>query len=167
MNRGQTMPAIAKKNEREFTGWHMLALTVSAFGVIIAVNGVMAYKAISTFPGLEVQSSYLASQDFDAEKAAQVALGWVLTPSYDPVGGVIRLQFQDKAGQAVTLGDLSVLVGRPTEARDDRTPDFVPGADGVYQAQDRLAVGKWMVDVTAHAQDGTLFHQRLDLHVKG
>ncbi len=47
----------------------------SAFAVIIAVNLVLAFKAVRTFPGLEVENSYVASQTFDAERTAQEALG--------------------------------------------------------------------------------------------
>ncbi len=152
---------------REFKGWHMLVLTVSAFAVIIAVNVVMAWQAIATFPGLEVDSSYLASQDFDADKAAQLALGWTLKPSYDQETGIVRLDFVGPDGKPVTLRDLSVLIGRPTEARDDRSPSFVQGADGAYQAREDLRPGKWMMRVVAHAADGTLFQQRLDFRVEG
>jgi nitrogen fixation protein FixH len=53
----------------EITGRHVLAITVGAFGLIIAVNVVMAWKAISTFPGLEVENSYVASQEFDRREA--------------------------------------------------------------------------------------------------
>lgn len=152
---------------REFKGWHMATITVSAFAVIIAVNVLMAWKAISTFPGLEVDSSYLASQDFDADKAAQQALGWRLTPSYDAATGALRLAFLDAAGHPVTLGDLAVVVGRATEAKDDRRPVFHQGLDGAYLASEDLGQGKWMMQVTAHAADGTLFQQRLTFHVEG
>ena len=58
----------------EITGRQVFAVTAGAFGIIIAVNVTMAYKAISTFPGLEVQNGYIASQTFEAEKRAQEAL---------------------------------------------------------------------------------------------
>jgi len=151
---------------REFKGWHMLAITVSAFAVIFAVNMYMAYSAISTFPGLETEDSYQASQDFDAEKAAQLALGWTMTPSYDAQTGQVRLDFVGKDGKPVVLKDLKVLIGRPTESRDDKRPAFTQAADGAYVATDQVAPGKWMLYVVAHAQDGTLFHQRLDFWVR-
>ena len=44
---------------------HALAMFVAAFGVIIAVNLVLAYNAVKTFPGLEVKNSYVASQEFN------------------------------------------------------------------------------------------------------
>ena len=148
---------------REIRGIHVLAFTSAAFGLIIAVNGLMAWKAISTFPGLEVANSYVASQEFDRAKAAQVALGWSLAPSYQ--GGEIRLAFTDAAGQPVTLGSLTVLLGRPTEAREDSNPVF-SRRDGVYVAPATLNPGKWMLHVAATARDGTAFNQRLDLFVK-
>ena len=148
----------------ELTGKHVLVITVSAFAVIIAVNLLLAYKAVSTFPGLEVENSYVASQAFDSDKAAQLALGWTLTPSY--AGDEVRLAFTDPQGQPVTLGDLSVLIGRPTETQQDVTPRFVR-KDGVYVAQAALNAGKWMMQVNATAQDGTAFRQRIDLFVRG
>ena len=58
------------------TGPKAFAIFSSFFVVIIGVNVVMAYQAIHTFPGLEVDNSYVASQTFDAERKAQEALGW-------------------------------------------------------------------------------------------
>lgn len=148
----------------ELTGRHVLTITVSAFTVIIAVNLLLAYKAVSTFPGLEVDNSYVASQDFDAERAAQQALGWTLTPDYRD--GAVHLAFTDPQGAAVTLASLDVLVGRPTEAQEDSHPAFTRTA-GVYVAPLTLNPGKWMLHVEARAADGTLFRQRINLFVKG
>ncbi len=150
----------------ELTGRKVLAITVSAFAVIIGVNLVMAFKAISTFPGLEVKNSYVASQNFDTERVAQQALGWSLTPDYDPASNALRLTFTDAEGLPVQVRDLAVLVGRSTEAKDDQTPEFIREA-GAYLARLDLAPGKWLLRVTAKAADGTLFQQRLDLFVKG
>lgn len=150
----------------EITGRKVFVFTSSAFGVIIGVNLIMAYQAISTFPGLEVQSSYVASQSFDAERAAQAALGLTLTQGYDPVLGQISLRFSDAQGAPVQMNDLQVMVGRSTAARDDFTANFAYQA-GAYVAGAALEQGKWVLHVQAHAADGTLFRQRLDLWVKG
>lgn len=148
----------------ELTGRHVLAITVGAFAVIIAVNVLLAYKAVSTFPGLEVDNSYVASQGFNARKAAQEALGWQLKPGYE--GGRMTLAFHDRNGVAMPVTDLQVLVGRTTEASDDVWPAFAALGDG-YVAEVPLARGKWMVKVTARSLDGVLFEQRSELHVKG
>ena len=156
---------LAEKDVRPLTGWHVLAMFVAFFGVIIAVNGVLAWKAISTFPGLEVANGYVASQTFDAEMAAQKALGWRLTHGYDTAKNVLRLEFSDDNGAPVKLASLQVLVGRATEAVNDTRPEFT-GLSGLYTAPATLGTGKWMMAVVAQAQDGTLFRQRLDLHVR-
>ena len=151
---------------REITGKHVLLFTVSAFAVIIAVNLLMAWKAISTFPGLEVKNSYVASQSFDADRAAQEAPGWAMAPGYDPALKQLRLVFTDKGGMPVVLAELNVLVGRTTTAGFDSRPEFTRQA-GAYVAKADLAPGKWMMQVEAKAADGTLFRQRINLFVKG
>ena len=50
---------------RRFTGYHMAAILVAFFGVIIAVNMVMATLATRTFGGVVVENSYVASQEFN------------------------------------------------------------------------------------------------------
>ncbi|MEO8242166.1 MAG: FixH family protein [bacterium] len=156
--------AVVTKTARPLTGWHVLAMFVAFFGVVIAVNVTLAWKAISTFPGLEVDNGYVASQSFNVEMAAQKALHWTLKPSYDTARNELRLEFKDASGAPVTVASLAVVVGRTTEASDDRTPVFAE-LGGVYVAPETLALGKWMMMVEAHAADGTLFRQRIDLYV--
>ena len=148
----------------ELTGKHVFAITASAFAVIIGVNALLAFQAISTFPGLEVKNSYVASQGFNDRKAAQEALGWTLAPRY--AEGRIDLAFTDRDGQPVAVQELDVLVGRATSTADDARPQFVQAGD-VYTAPIDLGQGKWMVKVTATSADGTVFEQRSELFVKG
>lgn len=149
---------------KPLTGRKVLAITVSAFSVIIAVNVYMAYQAVSTFPGLEVDNSYVASQTFDAERAAQAALGWHLSHAYRD--GRIVIDIRDAAGAPAKVASLNVLVGRKTEAREDSQPAFT--FDGqVWSAPVTLAPGAWLMHLEATAADGTAFRQRLDMMVKG
>ena len=148
----------------ELTGKHVFAITASAFAVIIGVNVLLAVKAVSTFPGLEVDNSYVASQGFNARKAAQESLGWTMQPGYE--NGRMTLAFTDRAGQPVSVTKLEVLVGRATATTDDTYPAFTQ--DGaVYAADLPLGKGKWMVKVSATSADGTLFEQRSELFVRG
>lgn len=144
---------------RELTGKHVLAITVSAFGVIIAVNLLLAFKAVGTFPGLEVPNSYVASQHFDRERAAQDALGWSVTPEYD--GAVLTLAIRDSKDQPANVQTMQVTVGRPTHVRDDQTPEFTYH-NGLFSAPLTLEPGMWNIHVTATAPDGTQFRQRID-----
>jgi nitrogen fixation protein FixH len=64
---------------KRFTGWHMTAILIAFFGVIVAVNSLMATIAARTFGGVVVENSYVASQQFNGWlKAAkrQEQLGW-------------------------------------------------------------------------------------------
>lgn len=149
---------------REITGRQVAVFTVGAFGIIVAVNLVMAWQAVSTFPGLEVKNSYVASQGWNAARDAQVALGWRLTQEYRE--GVLTLRFTDSAGLPAPVASVAALVGRATEARDDMVPAF-RYEGGQYVAEAPLAPGRWMVRVEARAEDGTAFRQRLTLTVRG
>lgn len=148
----------------ELTGRRVLVITVSAFAVVIGVNLTLAYYAVTTFPGLEVRNSYVASQTFDADRAAQLAMGWTLITDYTP--GELRLTFRDAAGLPAPVLDLTVLVGRATEARDDTRPAFRQEG-GAFIAPLDLPAGKWMMQIEAFAPDGTAFRQRIDLMVRG
>ncbi|MDO5620587.1 MAG: FixH family protein [Paracoccus sp. (in: a-proteobacteria)] len=148
---------------RHFTGPHMLAIVVGMFAVIIVVNLYMARSAIGTFPGLEVANSYVASQEFDRNRAAQEALGWTVTPEYD--GQELILNIRDRDGQPVQVAELEVVIGRPTVAAEDQQPQFT-WRDGAYHAPMQLARGQWTIHMKAVASDGTRFQQRLD-HYRG
>jgi nitrogen fixation protein FixH len=149
---------------RELTGRKVFAITAGFFGVIIAVNVLLAVKAVQTFPGLEVANSYVASQVFDKELAAQKALGWTLAHGYE--NGQLTLEFRDRMGAPVKVEGLTTVLGRTTEAAEDMTPDFTYRG-GIYSAPVVLRPGKWMILLEARSADGVRFHQRLDLVVKG
>lgn len=144
---------------RPLTGKHVLAITLVAFGVIIGVNVLMAVKAVGTFPGLEVANSYVASQDFDRERAAQAALDWTVTPDYD--GKELALAIRDRQGNPAPIKDLQVTVGRPTYVAEDQHPQMTYQG-GLYVAPLTLKPGLWNIHLTATAWDGTQFRQRLD-----
>jgi nitrogen fixation protein FixH len=149
--------------ERKLTGWHALAIFGSCFAVIISVNLVLAYSAVSTFPGLEVKNSYVASQEFDERRTEQEALGW--TVYAQAKGGLLILSIQDADGKPVQVGTLDAVLGRATHVQDDRSPDFA--FDGhAYVARESLRPGNWNIRMKATALDGTLFEQRVVLHVK-
>lgn len=149
---------------RELTGRKVLAITIGAFGVIIGMNVLLAVKAVQTFPGLEVPNSYVASQVFDAERVAQEKLGWTLGYRYE--AGELVLSFRDRTGRPVEARKVSALVGRKSMAAQDQRPAFTY-RDGDFVAPLALDPGAWMILLEAQAEDGTRFHQRLDLFVKG
>lgn len=148
---------------KEITGRHVLIGMTAAFGIIIAANLTLAVSAVKTFPGLEVKNSYVASQNFDRERAAQIALGWTARVEAD--GQELRLAFTDAEGRPVRVATLDATIGRATHVADDQTPAF-DYVDGVYVAPVTLDRGKWELRLTATDDAGTLFRQRLELFLR-
>lgn len=149
---------------RQLTGRHVLAIFAGAFGVIIAVNLALAWSAVSTFPGLEAQNSYVASQGFNTRLAEQRALGW--EARVEVAEGELRLFLTGPDGALPEVAALDATLGRATHVRDDQTPDFrrIPGG---FAAPVDLQPGYWHLRLMATAADGTEFRQRLSFRLRG
>jgi nitrogen fixation protein FixH len=144
------------------TGRKVFLITAGAFTVVIGVNITLAVMAVGTFPGLEVKNSYVASQHFDADRAAQEALGWNVAA--DVEDGLLTIAFTGKRGYPVEVESLDATVGRATHVKEDFTPDFAY-RDGTFTAPVDLAPGNWDIRMVATAPDGTPFRKRLELHL--
>lgn len=152
------IPFLLFLGRQPLNGRRVLTIFVGLFTVIIGANVVMAVQAITTFPGVEVANSYVASQRFDADRAAQQALGWQAAPVYQD--GVLSLKITDGQGLPAPVQALRVTVSRPTQKRDDVSPDM-RYSGGLWVADLALAPGAWVIHLEADAPDGTTFRQRL------
>jgi len=140
------------------TGRKVFLIFAGAFAVIISVNLLLAFSAVRTFPGLEVKNSYVASQNWDEERAAQLALDWT-------VDAVVRdelltLSITDAMGAPVEVQSLSGVFGRATSVKDDQTPAFEFNGEA-YVAPVQTSDGNWNLRLEAVAPDGTDFRQRI------
>lgn len=144
------------------TGRRVLAIAVTAFGVIFAVNMTMAFLAVGTFPGLEVKNSYVASQSFDADRDAQLALGWQARLAHRD--GQLELYLDGPDGRPAPAEIVQAVLGRPTHVRDDLSPEFRFDGDA-WRAPVALADGNWNLRLEARAPDGTMFRQRIVMHL--
>ena len=140
---------------RPFTGRHMLLAMLAFFGVIIAVNLTMAVLASTSWTGLVVKNSYVASQAFNREleqAKVQAARGWSGAISYRD--GSVVLSLTDKAGQPVLLDSTIVQVGRPAFEQADHRVVMVHQGNGVYHATDPLQPGIWQLSVRGTSSRG-------------
>lgn len=129
---------------KEFTGRHMLVAVCAFFGVIVTVNVGMAVLASTSWTGLVVQNSYVASQEFEDKRLAHEAqqeAGWEATFTYSP--GLARLVIIDGAGRPIDLGDVTLKVNRPVGGHDDQAVLLQRAPDGGYAATLQLAAGIW------------------------
>lgn len=138
-----------KPQRKPFTGWHMTAILIAFFGVIIAVNFTMARLAMSTFGGKVVENSYVASQHYNElleRAAAQDRLGWTHAISVDGdrhVRVLIRKDGKPLDGLRATA-EISHPLGRTVPA----TLRFEVAGQGVLRSVEPLAVGRWRLDLS-------------------
>jgi nitrogen fixation protein FixH len=150
---------------RELTGKKVLAIFVAMFGTIIGVNVFMAYSAVSTFPGMEVSSSYADSQTFDVRRDAQQALGWDASVAID--GDTLVLTLVDANGRPVYPAELDALLTRPTNRTEDQTLVLTRGANGTLVAPVDVSEGRWRLRLTGVARDGTDYRHNITFEIRG
>lgn len=148
--------------QRTLTGWHVFAIFVGCFSVIIAVNLTLAFQAVNTFPGLVTKNSYIASQSFDTDRAAQDGLGW--TVDSDVADGMLTLAIVDKDGTPVNPKVIKATLGRATHVAEDMEPDFVWNGTALT-ADAPVQAGYWTLWLELEAADGTAFRRRIPLKV--
>jgi len=148
----------------KMTGRKVLVIFFSAFGIILSVNLLMAYSAVSTFPGLEVRNSYVSSQGFNDRLTAQRSLGWDVHVGV--TDGELRVVFTDPDGSPATVSEFEATLGRATHTRDDLQPEFAYDA-GTFTAPVTIAPGNWNLRLIATAPDGTEFRQRVSFRHRG
>jgi nitrogen fixation protein FixH len=150
------MQAPDAAESKGLTGRHMLALLCAFFGVVLVVNLTLVFFANSSWSGLVVKNSYVASQQYNGVIAAarrQTELGWQDRFSHDAAGLSLILAGRDGA----PLRGLSVTVtlSRPTHEGEDRVIALSEASPGIYGAEAALAAGLWEARVVATAGDGT------------
>lgn len=135
-----------------FTGWHMTFILVGFFSVVIAVNLVMAHFATSTFGGLVVENSYVASQKYDSWLEAarrEKALGWTFEVKRGGAGHLTaRLAGKD---QPIAAAVVVAVARHPLGRLPERKLHFRPDGNGAYTSVDALPSGRWIVHLKASA----------------
>lgn len=162
------MSNVPEAGHPEFTGRHMWLLILGFFGVIIAVNVGMAIVASTSWTGLVVGNSYVASQEFEEKRLAheaQAAAGWRATLTFSP--GLVRLIVVDGAGYPVDLGEVMLQINRPVGGHDDQRLTLERDPRGGYSAPVDLGKGVWEALVTAPDTAKGPFELRERLRLEG
>lgn len=150
-----------------FTGWHMLGIMAMFFGTIISVNLTLAYFAGSSWSGLIVKNTYVASQEFDDEVArveAMKARGWSSALEVD--SGSVRYRLTNALGTPIEADGVSIVISRPVEEHSDRTLELNRMGDGSYYAAHEIDPGQWLIKIKAMRDSGVLFSDVQRVHVK-
>lgn len=130
---------------KRFTGWHMAAILVAFFGTVPAVNFTMARYASSTFGGVVVENSYVATQKFNGwleEARASEALGWDVVTTWRPDGRLVISAYgapDHLSAQATARHPLGRL--------PDRALTFSRIGEGRYLSSEELPAGRWTLRI--------------------
>lgn len=142
---------------RAFTGWHMIAILTAFFGVVVAVNMLMATFAVSTFGGKVVENSYVAGQRYNGwlrEARAQRALGWTVGLARGREGRIsVTLS---AGGSPLTGARLDGVASHPVGRAEDVPLRFREAAGGGYVSDRPLPAGRWYVHLTVTRGSDTL-----------
>lgn len=135
---------------KQLTGKHVLTACLGFFGVMLAVNMVFVFLALSTFNGGEGGKAYQAGLEYNRtiEAArAQEALGW--SHRIEVRGdGTVLVSVTDRNGAPVAGLSLSGDIGRPVADKFTRPLPFRELRPGTYGAEvGALEAGNWLVSL--------------------
>jgi nitrogen fixation protein FixH len=137
------------KAPRELTGRMVLVGLLAFFGIVLGANGLLVHKALSTFGGVETDSSYRAGQLFERDVAmarAQDAQHWRVEASVAPAAdgsALLDIVARDGAGLAVAGIAATATFERPTDRRLDRTVAVSEDAPGHFRGSAAISPGQW------------------------
>ena len=149
---------MATISPRRFTGRHMTAILIGFFGVVIAVNLLMARMAIGTFGGTVVDNSYVASQNFNnwlAQARAEQALGWRIEVARDG-GDHLAVTVRDAAGAALPAARVTALARHPLGRKPERIMRFEDIGAGGFRSTASLGAGRWQMVITVESDGRTM-----------
>ena len=146
---------------RRLPGRKFLAIMVIGFGVIIAVNITMATFATQTFPGLIVENSYVASQEYNKGLEAgrrQKQMGWQVQS--DVAGEALVVEARNAAGEMLHGARVRALLTHPLGRTEPVQVELREGPDGRFRAPHTLPPGRWDMELTIHRNGQDWWAQR-------
>jgi nitrogen fixation protein FixH len=126
-------------------------LFVAGFGVIIAVNAVMIWFAVSSFSGLysvNPREQGLRYNDVLARQQQRDALGWKVEVAWQPSASRLEIEVRDGSGQPIAGARVTAKLVRPVEKRAPIAVALEPVDIGRFVARvDLPAHGNWDIDI--------------------
>jgi nitrogen fixation protein FixH len=149
---------------KPLTGRKVLFMLLAFFGVVFAVNAIMAKLAIQTLPGTEVDSAYSASLAYENEIAAahdQNARNWKVDAHIQrgPDGGAtLEVEARDSSGLPMSGLNFQGRFERPADRRADQAVGLAEVASGIYRGSAPLiGPGQWDLVLEAVAAGQRMF----------
>ena len=154
----------AQPTPRVITGRTVLICFISFFGVVFAMNFVMVRVALSTFSGVETESSYKAGLSFKNDVAAahaQDALHWNVEARLQH-DAERRIVLSARDAQQAPLSGLitEIRLAHPTDKRRDTPIQFVETTPGQFESLTALPEGQWDLVIDLKRNEDILFRSK-------
>jgi nitrogen fixation protein FixH len=158
---------MAERVATEFrvTGRMVLIGFIAFFGVVAGVNAIMIHAAISTFGGVETDSSYRAGLAFANEMAtveAQDARHWSVTAKAALEGDVtvVEVTARDAAGRPMPNLAATAALVHPTDRRADHAVALAGAGAGLFRGTTAVAAGQWDLVIELSRDGERLFRSK-------
>jgi nitrogen fixation protein FixH len=149
---------------RLITGRTVLIYFLGFFGIVFAMNFYMVRVAVSSFSGVETESSYKAGLSFKNDIAAahaQDARHWSVEATLqrgDNSGMIITAR--DAQGQALAGLIAEVRLAHPTDKRRDVVLAFVELTPGQFKNLTPMPEGQWDLVIGLKRETETVFRSK-------
>jgi nitrogen fixation protein FixH len=138
------------------SGWHVLFGMIAFFMIVTAVNGVMIYKALSTFGG-DTPDAYRTGLQYNqriAEERQQDERGWTESTNFDETTGMFSVTLKDREGHGVEDLQIAGTIGRPATNIADHNLTLTAAGGGTYSTVvPNLSEGAWDISLVASQDD--------------
>jgi nitrogen fixation protein FixH len=152
----------AERRPFEVTGRLVLICIVAFFVTVATVNAIMIRFALTTFGGVETESSYKAGLAFKAEAAASVAqdrLGWSVDMRIDSSAGKTKVHVDVRDAAAVPVRGLEIVVNaaHPADRRRDVMLTVFETSSGSFAASVPAGLGRRILAIELHRDGERVF----------
>ena len=144
-------------------GWHVLAITVGFFALVMTVDVVMAVLAVKTFSGVQTEKPYESGLAFNKEIAnanAQNARHWTVTENLvRNADGFVTLKstFKDDKGLAIGGLDITTTLKAPMDAKRDQVIVLNDRGGGLYDGTVEASAGQWDIETVAKQNNDVIY----------
>lgn len=138
------------KAKKTINGYHVTAMFIAFFGVIMAVNFLMAGFALGSFSGTVVDNSYVASQKYNEwleESRDEAAHGWTVRGP-ERVADRVQISVLNAENNPLSGGQISVLAEHPVGRMNSIALTFGENRPGQYVSNENLPEGRWKLKIS-------------------
>ena len=149
-----------ESSSQGFTGRHMLLVSCAFFGIVIAVNFTMAWLASTSWSGLVVENTYVASQEFNRKAEAMKAMtASGVSGALSINGGLVHYLLRNRDGSPTSVDEVVLKFKRPVGDHEDFNVVLRKTGEGRFEGEHSVAAGDWIVEAISKRSGEIVMHE--------